>query len=95
MTTRQLCWSTSNRQQFTDLVEETTLDPYLTETAQVLGEQAGSTIDIITRNVVTSGTNVRFVGGVGSRGAVTASSIMSASEIRRMGRTLDYWGVAA
>jgi len=43
---------------FTDLVEETTFDPYLTETAQVLGEQAGSTVDILVRNVITSGTNV-------------------------------------
>lgn len=73
---------------FTDLVEETTIDPYLTETAQVLGEQAGSTIDLVIRNVITAAPNVRFVGGVGSRGAVTASSILSASEIRRAGRTL-------
>ncbi len=44
--------------QFTDLVEETSIDPYLTEAAQVLGEQAGSTIDILVRNVMSAGTNI-------------------------------------
>lgn len=74
--------------QFTDLVEETSIDPYLTEASQVLGEQAGSTIDILVRNTMTTGTNIRFAGGVGSRGAVTASSILNSSEIRKANRTL-------
>ncbi len=74
--------------QFSDLLALTTFDPYLVETADVLGEQAGSTIDLVIRNVITAGSNVRFAGGVGSRGAVTASSILSASEMRRANRTL-------
>ncbi len=44
--------------QVTDCVEETSIDPYLTEAAQVLGEQAGSTIDILVRNVMAAGTNI-------------------------------------
>ena len=73
---------------FSDFLVLTALDDYLAETSDLLGEQAGSTIDIITRNILTSGTNVRFVGGVGSRGAVTASSILGSSEMRRALRTL-------
>lgn len=74
--------------EFSDLLITTTLDAYLAEVAEVLAEQAGSTIDIITRNILTSGTNVQFAGAVASRGAITASSIMSATEIRKAARTL-------
>lgn len=74
--------------QFTDFLVTTALDNYLAETAELLGEQAGSSIDIVTRNIITAGTNVRYAGGAGSRGGVTASSILNASELRRALRTL-------
>lgn len=44
---------------------------------------------------MTTGTNIRFANGVGSRGAVTASSILNSSEIRKANRTLNEWGLAA
>lgn len=73
---------------FSDFLVTTALDNYLAETADLLGEQAGSSIDLVVRNIITAGTNVRFVGGVGSRGAITGSSILSAVELRRALRTL-------
>jgi N4-gp56 family major capsid protein len=74
--------------QFTDFLVVTALDDYLSETAEVLGEQAGSSIDLVVRNIITSGTNVYYQGGVGSRGAITASSILGASTLRRSMRNL-------
>lgn len=44
----------------TDWLVLTTLDPVLMEAAEVLGEQAGLTLDTITRDVMVAGTNVQY-----------------------------------
>ena len=46
-----------------DWVDMTGIDPVLTETIELLGEQAGETLDEIVRDVVAAGTNVLYSDG--------------------------------
>lgn len=62
------------------------IDPVLTETAGVLGEQAGLTLDTIIRDIVCAGTNVIYSG---SASAVnTATEKIKSSDIMRAVRVL-------
>jgi len=45
---------------FSDFLQVTTLDPILVEAAEILGEQAGDTLDILCRNIITAGTAVQY-----------------------------------
>ena len=45
---------------FSDFLQVTTLDPILIESAEILGEQAGDTLDILCRDVVSAGTAVQY-----------------------------------
>ena len=53
--------------QLSDMVSMTNQDPVVTEATDVLGDQAGTTIDMIRRDVLVAGTNVAYAGGVASR----------------------------
>lgn len=81
-------------EQYGDFVEisdkllMTTLDPILTETAQLLGEQAGQSIDAIVRDIILAGTNVQYANGQANRGAITTSDKLDAAEIKLAVRTL-------
>ena len=44
----------------TDVVDLTAIDPVFAETVGIIGDQAGLTLDTITRNQLNSGTNVTF-----------------------------------
>lgn len=50
-----------------DMVSMTNQDPVVTEATDVLGDQAGTTIDIIRRDVLVAGTNVAYANGVANR----------------------------
>ncbi len=54
----------------TDKITLMSVDNTLTELMEVLGEQAGQTLDIVTYNVLLSGTNVIYAGGVNARSSV-------------------------
>jgi N4-gp56 family major capsid protein len=58
---------------FSDLVSTTTIDPILTETVEILAEQAAETIDEVVREVLVAGTTVQYAGGAANRAAITAS----------------------
>lgn len=45
---------------YSDILDLTAIDPVVTEAVKVLGNQAGLTLDTITRNVLQSGTNVFY-----------------------------------
>ena len=45
---------------YSDVLDLTAIDPVVTEGVKVIGNQAGLTLDTITRNVLQSGTNVFF-----------------------------------
>lgn len=58
--------------QLSDMVSMTNQDPVVTEATDVLGDQAGTTIDQIRRDVLVAGTNVAYAGAATTRaGTVT------------------------
>ncbi|MBQ3019139.1 MAG: N4-gp56 family major capsid protein [Clostridia bacterium] len=72
--------------EITDILDLTGIDPVATETSELLGEQAGGTIDTVVRDIVCAGTNVQYAGGVGSSSAVVAK--ISSEEVKKAARTL-------
>jgi len=68
----------------TDLIDLVGIDPHLTEAIQLLGEQAGETLDVVVRDVVCQGTNAHYVGGGIARDDVGADNTMSAQVMRRV-----------
>lgn len=71
----------------TDVIDYESKDPVLIEAAEILGDQAGDTLDQLTRDVLAAGTVVTYVGQV-SRGAITTSDLITATEVRKAIRTL-------
>lgn len=53
-----------------DVVDMVNQDPVITEATEVLGDQAGLTIDQVRRDVLVAGTNVAYANGVANRAAV-------------------------
>lgn len=51
----------------TDVVDMVNQDPVVTEATDVLGDQAGTTIDLVRRDVLVAGSNVAFASGVANR----------------------------
>lgn len=72
----------------TDVVNYESEDANLTEWAQILGDQAGDTLDQITRDVLVAGTNVYYGGSATTRGTVGASDLITATLIKKVVRTL-------
>lgn len=76
----------------TDKVEMETEDPILTETAEILGDQAGDTLDQLTRDVLVAGTNVQYAdtGGDGnsSTSDVASDDKIDSTEVKKAVRTL-------
>lgn len=69
--------------EISDVLDLTGIDPVAAETSEILGEQAGLTIDRVVRNVVCAGTNVQYAGG----GSVATGKI-SSEEVKKAARTL-------
>lgn len=76
----------------TDWLSMTTLDPVWTEAAEVLGEQAGDSIDEIIRDVLVAGTGVRYadtgVDGNTARTDVASDDVVAAADFKKIVRTL-------
>lgn len=69
-----------------DMVSMTNQDPVVTEATDVLGDQAGTTIDQARRDVLVTGTNVAYANGVASRTLVAAK--LTAVELDKASRFL-------
>ncbi len=69
-----------------DLIQMTGIDPVLTETSELLGEEAGVLVDTKIQEGIAKGTNVYFAGGVESRGAVATS--LTGADIKKLVRKL-------
>lgn len=65
----------------TDWLSMTTLDPVMTESAEVLGDQAGQTIDVIIRDVLAAGTNAQYADAVTPGSNTQTSDITSSDKI--------------
>ncbi len=73
----------------TDWLQMTTLDPVLTETADILGQQAGNSLDQICRDVVIAGSTVQYASTATARTEVSASMKLTRQEVREAVRTLQ------
>lgn len=71
-----------------DLLDLTAIDPILLETSQLLGEQAGYSMDTIIRDILVAGTGVQYANNRASRATVAAGDNLTVTEIRKAVRTL-------
>ena len=67
----------------TDLIDLMGIDPVVTETTELLAEQAALTLETRVRDVVFNGTNVYYVGGGIARGNVGAGDVFTGTDVRR------------
>lgn len=67
----------------------TTIDPYKTELAEVLGDEMGDTLDQICRNVLIAGTTIQYASTSTSTATVASGMIMTGDEVRKAVRTLQ------
>lgn len=74
--------------EISDVLDMQSKDPVITETSQLLGEQAALLVDTKIRDVVTAGTNVRFVGGKTGRSELTAADVLTGEEVKKAVRDL-------
>lgn len=71
-----------------DVLMLTAVDNTLVETTRLLGSQAGSTLDTVTREVLNSGTSVMYAGGKEDRGLLETHSKLGVDDIFRAARFL-------
>jgi N4-gp56 family major capsid protein len=64
------------------------LDPLLTEASELMGENAGESMDIVVRDVIAAGTNVLYAAGRASRVTVANTDKITALDILKARRTL-------
>lgn len=71
-----------------DVLLLTAIDNNLVEAIELLGDQAGRTLDTITREVLVGGTNVLYAGGRAARTAITATDKLTVMDIKKAVREL-------
>lgn len=71
-----------------DVLLLTAIDNNLVQATKLLGAQAGSTLDTITREVLNGGTNVIYAGGKEARSDLDASSLITVDDIKKAVRLL-------
>lgn len=64
-----------------DVLDLTAIDRTLEQATKLLGSQAGRTLDTITRDIVTAGTNVMYAGGKDRRSTITKEDILTPTMI--------------
>ena len=87
-----------------DMLQMTTIDNTIVETTDLIGGQAGTSLDTISREVLNAGTNVQYAEGqVSSRTALTSSHKLTVRAVKMAVRTLkkqlaakidgSYWAI--
>lgn len=56
---------------------------------ELLGQNAGETVDYLTARVLSAGTNVQYVGGKAARATLTSTDVLTVDEVRKAVRTLE------
>lgn len=74
--------------EISDLLDTTAYDPVKSDSVELLGEQIGTVVEWVTRDVMAAGTSVQYAGGRVSRAAITAADKLTVDEIRRAVRHL-------
>ncbi len=72
----------------TDMLVLTSIDNTVLETTKLLGNQAGTTIDALTREVLHGGTNVMYSGGVSSRNSLDINCKLTVDDVYKAARFL-------
>ena len=73
----------------TDVLQFSTFDPVLTKTADLLGQQAGNTLDQLCRNVIIAGTTIQWASTATTTAGVTAAMKLTRLDIKEAVRTLQ------
>lgn len=72
-----------------DKVDYSSQDPVLMEAAEILGDQAGDTIDQLTRDVISAGTSVSYSGSGNTATAdVAAADVIDLNDVKDAVKTL-------
>lgn len=71
-----------------DMFSWVAIDPILTEAADILGFQAGQTLDNLSRNFMNIGTSVIYANGKASRASLTPNDKYTAVEMKKAKRNL-------
>ena len=73
-----------------DLIQMTGIDPVLTETSELLGEEAGVVVDNRIQEALAKGTNVYFAGGATTRAGLETvqTKYLTAEDIKKIVRKL-------
>lgn len=71
-----------------DVLDMQAKDPVIAETSELLGEQAGLTVNKIIASVISAGTNVRYAGGKTATTGLTASDVLTGAEVKKAVRDL-------
>lgn len=74
--------------QVTDVLSLTAFDNVIASAVELLGYQAGLTVDTIVRDKVAATTNVLYASGVAARTAIAATNTLTVADIRKAVRTL-------
>ena len=74
--------------EISDLLEMTSYDPVIADSAELLGEQLGTVIEWVTRDAMCQTTNVQYAGDAAGRTSLTASNKLTVAEVRKAVRTL-------
>ncbi len=73
----------------TDMLDLTAIDNIKTEATQLIGSQAGRSLDTVVREVLNGGTNVQYHEGErANRAAITAADLLTVKAVRAAVRTL-------
>ena len=67
----------------TDKIDMLGLDPVVTETVELQGEQAAETLDTRVRDIIFNGTNVYYIGGGVARNQVAVGDVFTGTDVRR------------
>lgn len=68
----------------TDWIDMVGLDPVVTETTDLIAEQAALTLETRVRDIAFNGTNIYYVGGGANRDAVAAGDVLTGTVARRI-----------
>lgn len=76
--------------QMSDLIQMTGIDPIITETTEMLGEEAGLVVDTRIQKAISTGTNVYFAGGATTRDGIESvdTKYLIGADIQKIVRKL-------
>lgn len=77
-----------NWTKISEFINMTGFDPLMTEVSELMGENAGESMDEITRDMVAAGTNVLYANNKTARSAIAATDKITAADIIKARRAL-------